>query len=398
MIQCNDEGRPRALYLSFNAKFMDPTREHLLKVLDQATDLRVHGPGYVSDEELDLGVRHLVDNEGPFDFVITDEYVLQTFDTANLGSIRFVNHACAFDPHLLIKAIEWREFLTVYGGKRIITLMQSDYYNFPKIQIERLESLADFYVCWGAEFVMSREALAESAIPSTGVNRQIFETWNDNFRDFAIRNAGKIMSCPHFVASDEQGGAQLAGRPYPWAVLGADYNSRVEVRKSLDSAKLGRSGKWLPIAFSLGSRLNFNVYNKYWTIRFFHNEFRRALRNAKYAFTCGSILRWPIRKYFEVPINGAVLVCEPPAGYGALGFEDRYNSVICEAKDILDADDWLQADPGRAQEIADRGRRLVLERHSVEARARQLKQSLNRIKRGKFSGSRWHKGSFELND
>ncbi|TFH48533.1 MAG: glycosyltransferase family 1 protein [Lysobacterales bacterium] len=387
---------PRVLYLTFDVGFLNPTRKLLLDVLRRVTDLRIHGPGYVDGDELDRGVRHLVEVEGPFDFVICDEYVLQNFDTSKPESIRFVNHACLFDRHLLIKALEWREFLKTYDGMRIITLMQSDYYNFPEIQIERLETLADYYICWGPEFLMSRSAITPFEAPYSGPNKRIFDTWNDSFRDFTLRNADRIISCPQFVGSGEAGGGALTLRPSEWAVLGADYNARVLARERIDAAGMERAGKWMPQAFAIAGRLNINVYSKYWAIAIIQWGFRHALRQSKYAFTCGSVLRWPIRKFFEIPINGAVLVCEPPHGFEALGFRDRVNAVVCDAKDILGANEWLIADQARAQEIATAGQDLVLRKHSVEARARQIGSSLQRIVAGSFSGSRWREGEFEL--
>lgn len=388
--------RARVLYLSFNIGFMNPTRQHLISALAQATDLRLYGPGHVDRSELDRGVQHVIDTEGPFDFVITDEYVLQNFDTSRTESNRFVNHACRFDRHLLIKAVEWREFMKSYSGRRIITLLQSDYYNFQENQIERLESLADHYITWGSELIWPRAAFDRSQTPVQGIDQSITERWTDRYRDFTQTHKDRLISCPHFVGAEEFGGPPLARRKVPWANLGADYTARVVARTKLDGANLQRTGRWIPQAFSVASRLKYNVYSKYWTIELLQWGFRRAFRQAKYAFTCGSVLRWPIRKYFEIPANGAVLVCERPEGFEALGFEDRRNAVVCNARDILDAHAWLEANPTRAQEIADAGQDLVLRKHSVEARSQQIGAALRCILEDNFAGSRWHKGEFEL--
>lgn len=392
----NSPPRARVLYLSFNIGYLNPTRQHLISALARATDLRLYSPGHVDRRALDRGVQHVVDTEGPFDFVITDEYVLQNFDVSRPESIHFVNHACRFDRHLLIKAAEWREFLTSYRGRRIITLLQSDYYNFQKNQIERLESLADHYITWGSELVWPRAGFDGSQSPVQGVDQSITERWTDRYREFTETHKDQIISCPHFVGAAEFGGPPLAQRKMPWANLGADYTARVIARKKLDSANLRRTGRWIPRAFSLASRLNYNVYNKYWTIALFQWGFRRAFRQAKYAFTCGSALRWPLRKYFEIPANGAVLVCEQPEGFEALGFEDGRNAIVCNARDILDVHAWLEANPERAQEIASAGQDLVRGKHSVHARAQQFSASLLSIVDGTFAGSRWHNGEFEL--
>jgi hypothetical protein len=104
--------RPTALYLTFNTEFLNPTRGLLLKSLESATDLTVYGPGYSSLETLKQGIDHFVASTGPYDFILTDEYVLQPMDREHPERNRFTNHACKFDPILLFQATEWRDFLS----------------------------------------------------------------------------------------------------------------------------------------------------------------------------------------------------------------------------------------------------------------------------------------------
>lgn len=386
--------RPRILYLSFNVGYMNPTRKCLVKVLENISDLYIYGPGYVKNEIINQKIEKVISEEGPFDYIIADEYVIQDFDLQNIESNRFVNHACRFDPQLLIKALEWRKFLAKYQGKKIISLLQSDYYNFPKAHIENLESIGDYFLCWGKELVQSKAELNINIDNLLGINKNIVNKWNDNFYNFCQRNYKKIISCPHFINETEMGGLDLTQRSYAWSCLGADYNSRVVARKNIDSVKLSRSGKWLPYYFSFANRLNINPYNKYWSIYLIQWGFRRALRQAKYAFTCGSILNWPIRKYFEIPANGGVLVCEKPEGYTELGFVDKENSMICKPEEILHAYDWLESDIERSQIIVNRAKKMIIEKHSVQARSEQLAKALDKIALGEFKGASWKNGCF----
>ena len=88
------------------------------------------------------------------------------------------------------------------------------------------------------------------------------------------------------------------------------------------------------------------------------------------------------------------MVCEPPEGFSALGFRDSEHAVFCNARDILDAHATLEADPARAQSIANAARRVVAENHSVAARTLQIGAALGRISDGRFVGSRWTDGTF----
>ncbi len=386
----------KALYLTFNVGFMDPTRELLLKVLRSSFDLDVYGPGFSDLNVLNKGVEEYIDRNGPYDFVITDEYVLQSFNMDDIASNRFVNHACRFDRGLLFEAVKWREFLSSYRGTRVIALMQSDYYNFTDIHVERLHALGDYFITWGEEFISSKSELEPERLPTWGVDSDIYSKWNDTYLSFLKQNKETIISCPQFVDEEEGSNIRIYNRPRDWACLGADYNSRVVARQVLDAEGFKRPGKWMPVAFALASKVRFNMYNKYWTLSAIQAGFRRALRSARYTYTCGSVLKWPIRKFFEVPVNGSVLVCAKPTGFDSLGFEDRINAVVSEPRDLIEIHQWLSADIDRAQHIADAGRELVLTKHSVGARSKQIEQAFCLIRQKKFFGSIWANGEFCL--
>src|SRR5262249_23140754 len=101
-------------------------------------------------------------------------------------------------------------------------------------------------------------------------------------------------------------------------------------------------------------------------------------------------------KMMEIPASGAVLVVDPPVGFGALGFEDRVSAVVCRPNEIIDVHRWLASDVDRAQAISDAGRKIVVERHSVAARGRQLATAIDLIMNGRFAGSRWSDGELCL--
>lgn len=389
--------RARGLYLGFNVKFINPTRQLLKDALAQCCDLVLFGPGYCSIRDVERGPEEFASRHGPFDFAIADEYAVLrpgSVPREKRGLHRFKNHACRFDPKLLYNGMEYYAFLRKFRGPRIISLLQSDYYNFSEQFIATMEEIADFYVCWGSEF-LSRKS-GQTVIGLHDLNRYVVERWNDNYFEFACRNASRIISTPHFVAADEICAAPLSARQYPWSVLGADYDARITVRDALRRADLQIGAAALPYLFAAAQRLHLNLYNKHSTIWLLNCLFRSALRHSRYSFTCGGALRWPIRKFVEIPANGCVLVAESCHGFEALGFEDCKNAVACAPEDVFDVHAWLESDRARAQRIADAGRKLIMERHTVAARAVQLGDSLERILAGSFCGSIWQGGNFTL--
>jgi hypothetical protein len=391
------EGSPRILYLSFDVGYLNPTRQLLALALARSCDLVLYGPGYSSPQEVTDGPEAFAKMHGPFDIVMGDEYALippgfLPDDQKHL--LQFYYHACRFDPMLIHEGSRYFTFMKSFRGPRVIALLQTDYYNLMPDAIARMEEIGDYYLSWGPEFL-----LAKSQVTSAGVsesNGYLYERWNDNYRNFVTRRSDRIISTPHFVAASEMAGGPLHGRRHDWSVLGSSYSARVEARRLLDGIGRSRSGKAIPKIFAAADRLGVHLFNKFWALRLMNELHLRAIRAAKFGFTCGSILRWPLRKYMEIPGNGAVLAAEACTGFAALGFQDRVNAVACDARDVLDADAWLKADLGRAQRIADRGRALIERRHSVAARAEQFAESLRRIKAKQFAGSYWEEGELRF--
>ena len=388
---------PRVLFLSFDVAYLNPTRQLLTRAIEQTCDLVVYGPGYSSPQEVSDGPEVFAQRHGPFDIVMGDEYALippgfVPDDQKHL--LQFYYHACRFDPMLIHEGARYFTFMKSFRGPRIIALLQTDYYNLMPDAVERLEEIGDYYLSWGSEFLLAKSQVGSDGVAAS--NGYVYERWNDNYLDFVTRRSDRVLSTPHFIETSEMAGPPLDRRRYEWSVLGSSYNARVEARGLLDGAGRSRSGKLLPKVFAAADRLGLHLFNKFWALRLLNAWHLQAIRSAKYGFTCGSILRWPLRKYLEIPGNGAVLAAEACTGFVALGFEDRVNAVACEARDVLDADAWLRADPDRAQTIADQGRALIEERHSVAARAKQLGEALRRIKSGSFAGSYWEGGDLRF--
>ncbi|RPJ19673.1 MAG: glycosyltransferase family 1 protein [Desulfobacteraceae bacterium] len=391
----------RILYLSFDLTFINPTQQFFRRVLNGAGDLTLFGPGFVSADEVDAGPEAFAQRKGPFDIVIGDEFSMLRpgevpEEKKHLHTFRY--YACRFDELLIHKGTDYFAFLKKHKGPRFLSLLQSDYYNFKDEHIEKMEEIADYYIAWGSELLMSKAAASFSSQQLEGMNGKIYDNWNDRYRNYINRHSDRILSTPHFVADDEFSELPLNHRAYDWSVLGADYQSRLTAKKLLEEAGISRSGTYLPYLFSAAQKLHFHLYNKFWAIRMINVLFGHALRTSRYSFTCGSLLRYPIRKFFEIPAAGCVLVTDGCNGFESLGFQDRKNAVVCPPEHILETHEWLTRNPDQAQAIATAGRELVKNTHSVSARGRQLGESFNRMMKGKFFGTYWSGGRLHFHE
>ena len=104
----------------------------------------------------------------------------------------------------------------------------------------------------------------------------------------------------------------------------------------------------------------------------------------------------PIRKFFEIPALGTLLVCRPFKGFAAAGFQDGVNCLVAEPDQILDVHRDLQADPERGEQIARAGQRFMVETHSLSARACDLAAIIEAVSEKRFAGSQWIEGRHAL--
>jgi hypothetical protein len=204
----------------------------------------------------------------------------------------------------------------------------------------------------------------------------------------------RFINLGHFVAETEFDWRALDGRTAAAAVPGINYRRRDRIKERLRAAGRARGNGWFRYAMATGDRLGLRPYARPLLQQFFQSRFVREIAGARYAYTDGSGNDRPIRKFFEIPALGTVLLCTPCAGFDRLGFVDRDSAVVVDADDVLDALAWLDRSPDIAQRIADAGRDLVWQRHSLHARAEQFTRCLAAIGEGHYAGSSWEHGAF----
>jgi hypothetical protein len=90
------------------------------------------------------------------------------------------------------------------------------------------------------------------------------------------------------------------------------------------------------------------------------------------------------------------MICTPPVGFDALGFRDGQHYIAAEPQTLPQVIDELRRDPERAARIARNGQDLVFTKHSLAARARQIRTCLDAVAAGTYRGADWLNGQFSL--
>jgi hypothetical protein len=103
-------------------------------------------------------------------------------------------------------------------------------------------------------------------------------------------------------------------------------------------------------------------------------RFARTLNRLRSCFTCASVYRFTVMKYFEIPACGTLLFGEPTEATGALGFRDGENFVAVTPADFREKFHYYlrQAPEETVTRISQAGRQLIEALHTWDVRATEL--------------------------
>ena len=385
--------KARLLHIDVNATFINPTRNLLPVALAQGCETRFFGPGYVTTEVLARGLAAFIATEGPFDVISSNSLVLFAEKPTLSAYMTAIRKAYAFswdENDLAYLAIIAADFIA-QPIPRLVILLENDFYNWTERDIERINQAGDYFIGFGEEFCpflkdmpfLSRERFAALA--------------TDHWAEFCRSQRHRVGSMLHFVADTELDVTPISVRPEAWSVMGVQYHSRQVARDTLKANRVEPTiDTRLRKLVSLLKKLRLLGREKRFIQTLLNGDFAQRLRACRYSFTCGSALDMPIRKFFEIPASGALLVCRPFHGFAAAGFEDGVNCVVSEPEALGAVNETVEAAKHAFEAIAAAGQRLIAERHSVEARAQHFATIIEAIAERRFFGSHWEAGEHRL--
>lgn len=388
----------KVLYLDINLDYMAPTRNLIPVLLKHEFDVVFYGPGYVDAITLSGGIERFVDANGPFDFVMTNEHIVkngqktsirlrQSLATYKRNYVSWFDLGCVPDAVLDIYA-----YFMKTDVDKIIFMLETDYYCLQDREIDVIESMGGHLFTEGIQFVKSIDQLLHLS------KERFASSATDSWHRFVARRREKIISVSQFVGENEFAFHDIRNRKNLVDIPGMNYWARRTAHNCLKSHGLHLPSKKYQKCYSLLTHLGVSPYSNYPSMKLYNAFFRSNIESSKYVYTCGSGLEYPIRKFYEIPALGAVMVCMPCAGFGALGFKDGENAVVAAPDQLKDVIDELERDQRRAADIAAKGRELIWQLHTARARGAQLRSACAAIKRGDFHGAYWDDGQFKMYD
>lgn len=391
----------RALYLDINIKYASPTRNIIVTLLKHVfDDLDIYGPGYQEKTILNEGIKKFVSTKEKYDFVIANEIVIfadhaRIFQPDSKKSV-LKNFFINFSSELLNEDIilDMWNFFTTTEYKKIAYLIQTDFYNVSTTQINSLKNLKNiFYVTFGKDLICPKNELEYLYYESFS------KYTTDNWFDFVNEYSAIVISLPHFVGDNEFNYTPIKDRKFKINVPGINYWFRKQVLNKVRK-KYSLPSKVHIKLFSLLTKLHVNPFSYDIGNELYNYLFRKAIFSSTATFTCGSMLKWPLRKFFEIPAGGSILICYPFFNQAHLGFVNGKTCIeIADPAQITEVLDYLLKNIDIAQRISKDGQNMILKNHSLSARAYQLKAALITIKENPndFNGANFNNATFIIN-
>lgn len=378
---------PRLLYLDMNVRFIDPTRQTLAFVYKGASDIVFYGPGYVDLDTLAQGPDRFLEENGPFDFIVGNELLVFYPEFPEIAKQKYHK---AFPDEAFKFWKQMYEFFCRSKMRKIVNLLEFDFYTMNAAQRDILEGMDAWFLSYNHQNILCANDMKF-------VEEEKFAPFvNDHFYHVVQQKRDKFIPLITCMAETEFWWAPLAQRRQEWAVPGAAYWARREARKQLglEERKIRLPG--IMQLYAVMSRLNIQPFANRLLLQNYNLIFNKGLEETKYVYTCGSGLEYPLRKFFEIPSHGCVLICLPFAGFEDFGFKDGMNCVVALPEQLSDLNRFLKANPEKAQAIAEAGRNLIWEKHRLSVRSIQLKEALQTIRDGKFLRAEWRDGEFVI--
>lgn len=219
--------------------------------------------------------------------------------------------------------------------------------------------------------------------------------WRDVARRFPVRVEA------WFALAEEEVMSTRRRAIWQVAVPGAPYRTRTAAARSFAHAGL-RQAPFRPLSKLLkgaglaiqktgvSSARSRALLRAHWQLQ------SQVLGRSTVSFVCGSGLRYPVRKFLEVPAQRSVLLAYPCVGLEDFGFKDGFNAVFTSPEDAGSAAAALMQNESLRTSLTATAVETVQRLHTVPRRAADLAECLLRLQHGTLKGAQFVEGRFQI--
>lgn len=393
------QNKPNVLFLGLNVRYMNATSSLWISVLGKIFNVHCYGPGFVDSKILDGGIEKYVDSIGGVDFIFATHYHCFNMRLERIN--RFLINYTARARKSVAVTSEFMDdstsFLRRNKARVCCILTEVDPHVTQQSELDECLRHANYFVLWGKGFLNAKGDMS-TVVHEYYIQMKLAKGFKlGSLDDFANANSSNIINLGHHVSDNEFYWGGLATRKYDVSVPGTGYYRRQKFIDELNKLPISVNMAKLRYRFiyKVADKLFLKPYSNFYMVHLYNLAFQQVLSQSKICVTDGGANNFPVRKFFEIPAAGALMICWPAEGLELMGFKHKINCYFVrkEEEAIQIIQDVIQ-NPNDFEHIASAGRDLVLMNHSTSARAVQFGEAFRRIQAGTFNGSSWQDGRF----
>lgn len=191
---------------------------------------------------------------------------------------------------------------------------------------------------------------------------------------------------------------------FDYTVAGCNYQTRLIATNSLKNTSLRRAPfhygeffcSYVPKNLKLIGCSNEFANKTYIKLR--RCNYQMNIERSFASFACGSGLCYPVRKFFQIPSYGSLLLAYPCVGFEDYGFIDGVNCVVTTPEEAGRNAHKIILNTRNLEKITKNGFDHVLREHSVENRLKQLIKCIQKIVSGKKINAQYINGQYEIQE
>jgi hypothetical protein len=391
--------KPKALVVHPDVSFINPTTKLWPSLFRSTCEAVFFGTGFQSSDVLCQGLNRFVERQADaFEIVVVSEQVSNPAGREDpVRRARFLQRNYGYserDARLFLKhKDQWLSDALGLGLPTIFTFLEFDPYRVKPEWIEVVQAADPYVLGWGEEFVRPTNELEH-------LHEEVFAfKATDSWHQLLSGRQHSVISMPAFVGRDELCFRRISDRKRDWSVLGTSYSARRAAREVLSREGESMAGAFHARSVAVLDRITGGRIGHPIVRRWAQRGFQAALQRSRASYTCGSGLEYPVRKFFEIPAAGALLVARGFPSLTKLGFRSGENFIAAEPGELGDiSGELLRNSLEVVQALASSGQHLVMNCHTEDARAAQLEVVIPRLLDGTFRGSYWEDGRFSLRE
>lgn len=124
--------------------------------------------------------------------------------------------------------------------------------------------------------------------------------------------------------------------------------------------------------------------------------YRHLISRSAVTFTCGSELKYFVRKFLEVPAFRSAMIAYPSDNLRDYGFEDGVHFLSSLPEEAAEKVKFLLNNDNKTTRMIENAWQMVIEKHNAEVRVDQVISCLEAFWRGKLKGAGYFEGVFEV--